>query len=210
MKYCIIHDVERVLCFIGDTWHNHTQYNYWSSRRPSEIISLEEAMSQNQSWWDQRQFMCAVTNINFKKQVVESTLQFDPKWFSVIDDSSEIHSDVVVGKNTLVNFFNCIYSGNTLGDHVTVTNYVQLSHSVHIGDMCHVGPYSYLCFTTLCSGVCVGLRSSFPGKPNAPITVADWCNITMDSRVTKSITNTGTWYNNRKINNFSSLDVKIL
>lgn len=210
MKYRIVHDADRSLCFIGDTWHNHTQHNYWSKLRSSEIISLEKAMSQPQNWWDQRQFMCAVTNVNFKKQVVDSTLQFNPTWFSVIDNSSNVDSDVVVGKNTLVNFFNCIYSGNTLGNHVTITNYVQLSHSVHIGDMCHIGPYCYLCFTSLDTGVCVGLRSSFPGKPNNSITVSNWCNITMDSRITKSIIDVGTWYGNRKINNLSSLDVKIL
>jgi bifunctional N-acetylglucosamine-1-phosphate-uridyltransferase/glucosamine-1-phosphate-acetyltransferase GlmU-like protein len=154
--------------------------------------------------------MCAVTNVAFKKQVVDSTAGFNPDWFSVVDQSNSIAPDVEVGKNTLINLFNSIYAGAVIGNHVTITNFNSLSHGVIIDEMCHISPYTYVCYTHLGKGVCVGLRSSFAGKPDKPISVTDWCNITMDSRITESITKTGTWYGNRRVNSQSSLDVKLL
>ena len=210
MNYEILHDLERPLCFIGDTWHNHTQHQYWSGLRSSELVSLEHAMIQAPHWWAERQFMCAVTNVAFKKKVSEAVSDHDPSWFSVIERSTHIGHDVHIGKNTLINFQNVIYDGTDIGDHVTLTNFLMLSHKVKIQDMCHVSPYSYLCFTTLRPGGCVGLRSSFPGKPDAGIEIAAWSNVLMDSRVTQSIHTAGTYFGNRKRDPLASLDVKIL
>lgn len=210
MNYLILHDYQKPLCFIGDTWHNHCQHAFWSKIRHSELVSLEHAVAQDQSWWNQRQFMCAVTNVAFKKQVVSITSSFTPDWFSVVDQSNSIATDVYVGKNTLINLFNSIYTGAVIGDHVTITNFNSLSHNVVIDEMCHISPYTYVCYTHLEKGVCVGLRSSFAGKPDKPISVKAWCNITMDSRITDSVTKTGTWYGNRRLNLQSSLDVKLL
>ena len=205
-----MHDLDRKLCFIGDTWQNHTQHQYWSQSRCSALVSLEYAVAQESDWWAERQFMCAVTNVAFKKQVVNAVAARNPDWFSVIENSSEICRDVQIGKNTLINFHNVLYDGTEIGNHVTLTNFLMLSHDVKIKDMCHISPYSYLCFTDLQQGVCVGLRSSFPGKPHESISVAAWSNLAMDSRVTRSITEPGTYYGNRKLNNLSSLDIKIL
>lgn len=210
MNYEILHDLGRPLCFIGDTWHNHTQHRYWSGFRPSELVSLEYAVAQASNWWSQRQFMCAVTNVAFKKQVAEAVTVHGPAWFSVIEQSTDICHDVEIGRNTLINFQNVIYDGTNIGDHVTLTNFLMLSHKVKIQDMCHVSPYSYLCFTTLLPGVCVGLRSSFPGKPDAKIEIAAWSNFLMDSRTTQSIELAGTYFGTRRQSNNTSLDRKIL
>ena len=210
MNYKILHDLGRPLCFIGDTWHNRTQAHYWHNQRPCETVTLEHCLQQSQQWWDERQFMCAVTNVAFKKKVAELTTRFIPSWFSVINETSCTGYDVIVGRNTWVNCFNTIYDSNIIGDHVTISNYVQLSHHVQIGDMCHISPYSYLCFADIGRGVCMAMRCAVPGKPGNRISVCDWANVLMDSRITRSITVPGTWYGNRKLNNQSSLDVKIL
>jgi len=210
MNYRILYDLDRRLCFIGDTWHNHTQHRYWSQFRPSELVSLEHALVQSPDWWQQRQFMCAVTNVAFKKQVVDAVSFQNPAWFSVVENSSGICHNVQIGKNTLINFHNVIYDGTEIGDHVTLTNFLMLSHQVKVADMCHISPYTYLCYTTLMPGVCVGLRSSFPGKPSDPIQIAAWSNLLMDSRVTKTIDASGTFFGNRQRDTLTSLQVKIL
>lgn len=210
MNYAMFYDLGRTLCFIGDTWHNHTQHRYWSKSRASELVSLEYAVAQPSDWWMERQFMCAVTNVAFKRQILDAVGGHDPAWFTVIEQSTDICHEVQIGKNTLINFHNVIYDDTVIGDHVTLTNFVMLSHAVRIGDMCHVSPYCYLCYTVLEPGVCVGLRSSFVGKPDTEIQIAAWSNVLMDSRVVRSIREAGTYFGSRKHSVSTSLDKKIL
>ena len=210
MQYQVIHDRQRPLCFVGNTFHNHTLYEYFKTRRPCEQLTVEEVAGKNQEWFDQRQFMCAVTNIGFKKQVIDGLTNFNIHWFSVIGTNSVIGYQVTVGYNTFINNYNVVFDNTAIGNHCTITNYVQLSHGVIIGDFSHIGPYCYLCFTELQQGVCVGLRSSFPGKPNNTIVVADWCNFMMNSVVIDSIVTPGTYSGKRLQSNETSLEIKIL
>lgn len=210
LEYQILHDRSLPMAFIGDTFHNHTLYDYFQSRRSCEHISLEQALERDDDWYYSTQIMAAVTNVGFKRQLAESLRQRPTQWFSVVSTNTVLHHRVKVGHNTLINSYNVFYDDCKIGDHCTLTNYVMLSHEVSIGDMCHISPFTYLCYTELKSGVVVGVRSSFPGKPNDPITIAPWTNILMDSRVTQSISDTGTYYGNRRQSNDSSIDVKIL
>ena len=210
MQYHMIHDQQRTLCFVGKTFHNHTLYEYFKTQRLCEHLTVEQVLEKDQAWFDQRQFMCAVTNIGFKKQVVDSLEKFNLHWFSVVSDNSIIGHQVTVGYNTFVNNFNVVFDQNTIGNHCTITNYVQLSHGVTVGDFGHISPYGYLCFTELRQGVCVGLRSSFPGKPDNTIVVTDWCNFMMNSVVINSIATPGTYFGKRLQSNETSLTYKIL
>lgn len=210
MHYNILHDQQKTLTFVGNTFHNSNLYNNFKQIRPCEKITLEQAQDQSTDWYKQRQFMCAVTNISFKKLVVETLNKHNVKWFSVVHSTNCIQDNVTIGKNTLINYHNVISEDATIGDHVTISNFCNLSHNVFIGDMCHLSPYVYLCFTTLLNGVCVGLRSSFPGKPTSPMTIAEWTNILMESRITKSLDQSGTYAGNRCINSELSHETKIL
>jgi len=210
VQYHLMHDQQRPLCFIGQTFHNHTLYEYFRTQRPCEHLTVEQVLEKDQAWFDQRQFMCAVTNIGFKKQVIDSLAKVNLHWFSVIGDNSIIGHQVVIGHNTFVNNFNVIFDDNVIGNHCTITNYVTFSHGVAVGDFCHISPYSYLCFTELGQGVCVGVRSSFPGKPNNTVKIANWCNFMMNSVVINTITTPGTYSGKRLQSLETSLTYKIL
>jgi len=210
MKYQVLHDQGLIMCFVGNTFHNHTLYEYFKQQRPCEQITVEDATSKSPAWFDQRQIMCAVTNIGFKKQVIDQLTPQAPNWFSVLADNSHIGHGVSIGHNTFVNNFNVVFDDAVIGNHCTITNYTQLSHAVVVGDFSHVGPYSYLSFTNLGPGSCLGLRSSFTGKPNNAIDTADWCNFMIGSVVTKSIASSGTYMGNRRISSNTSLAHKIL
>lgn len=209
-QYQIYHDLGLPIVLIGDTFHNHTLEKLLADTRSVQRVSLEHALHQSDQWYQDHQFMAVVTTASFKQKLKQSLENRPVRWFSVVSKNTLINSGVQVGFNTLINHFNVIYDDAIIGDHVTLTNFCQISHDVKIGDLCHVSPYGYLCFTSLGKGSCVGLRSSFPGKPDALINVAPWTNIHMDSRVTRSIHTSGTYYGNKKINDQCSLDIKLL
>ena len=209
MQYNVIHDQQLILCFVGNTFHNHTLYNYFKELRPCEHLSLEEVTSKDQSWIDQRQFMGVVTSIPFKKQIADTLTDKNVKWFSAISSNSQIGHNVTIGFNTFINNFNVVYDDVVVGDHCTLTNHLAISHCVAVGNFCHVSPYSYLCFTTLGDGVCIGIRGTFPGKPDHRLTVAPWSNFMLDSIVTESIDTSGTYAGKRRQSDETSLTLKI-
>jgi NDP-sugar pyrophosphorylase family protein len=209
MQYSIIHDHDLPLCFIGNTFHNHTLYNYFKNLRPCEHLSLEQVAEKDQNWINSRQFMGVVTIIAFKKQIADTLADKNIKWFSVVTANSHIGHNVKIGFNTFINNFSVVYDDVVVGDHCTLTNHLSISHCVVIGDFCHIGPFSYLCFTTLNDGVCVGIRGTFPGKPDNQLTIAAWSNFMLDSTVTKSITVSGTYSGKRKQSDETSLTLKI-
>lgn len=209
MQYSIIHDHDLPLCFIGNTFHNHTLYNYFKNLRPCEHLSLEQVAEKDQAWINSRQFMGVVSSIPFKKQIVDILADKNIKWFSVVNANSHIGHNVTIGFNTFVNNFNVLYDDVVVGDHCTLTMYLAISHCVVIGDFCHISPFSYLCFTTLNDGVCVGIRGTFPGKPDNRLTIAEWSNFMLDSTVTESITVSGTYSGRRKQSDDTSLTLKI-
>lgn len=210
MHYQLLHDQQLPLCFVGNTFHNHTLYEYFKSKRSCEHMTVEDVLLKDQDWVNQRQFMCAVTNIGFKKQVIDQLASYNPSWFSVVSDNSHIGYHVSVGVNTFINDFNYILDDTVIGDHCTITAHTTLSHSVDIGDFSHISPYSYLSFTKLGQGSCLGLRSSFPGKPDNILNIHSWCNFMINSVVTKHIVTPGTYLGNRRVNGNTSLTHKIL
>lgn len=204
------HDLGRILCFVGETMSNRRYYEWYRHLRPTEIITFEEAQIKSQDWFDQRQFMCSVTDVGFKKSVVDGLSTFNPHWFSLVSKHASLGNNVKIGYGTSVNDFNFVWDNVTIGDHVIVTNHAVLSHGTAIGDYCFITPYCYFCFTTLGQGVVVGLRSSFVPKPTSPIHVADWTNFLMDSKVNNSIIEAGTYQGHRLKSSITSLDQKIL
>lgn len=207
LDYDILHDRGLPMVFVGDTFHNHTLYSYFRQRRSCQNLSLEEVMQRDDAWFQQHQIMAVVTNVSFKCTLNQILGSRPTQWFSVISTNSVLHHDIRVGKNTLINNHNVFYDHCQIGDHCTITNHVMLSHKVSVDDMCHVSPFSYLCFTKLNQGVVVGLRASFIGEPRRVISVAPWTNVLMDSRVSRDITASGTYYGHRLKDPRSSLDL---
>lgn len=209
MEYKILHDHGLPLCFIGKTYHNKTLFNYFKGKRECELVSMEEAQQHNKEWFTEKQFMSCGTGQAFKKQVVDSLHHFNLKWFSVLACNTHVGHNVQIGHNTLINNFNVIYDDTIIGNHCVVTNFAQLSHKVVLGDLCHIGPYAYLCFTKLGKGVYIGARSMFTGNEQNTLHVADWCNFMLDSVVLSDIVEAGTYYGKKKQSDDTSLTLSI-
>lgn len=210
LEYNVLHDHDLPMVFIGDTFHNHSLYNHFKKIRPCQHIRLEETTDKDDTWFLSNQCIAIVTNVKFKKTIADHLINRPVKWFSVIGKSNVLYHNINIGYNTLVNHFNVIYDDAVIGNHCTITNHLSISHEVQINDFCHISPFTYLCFTNVGTGCVVGVRSSFPGKPESPITLPNWTNISMDSRVTKSLEISGTYCGNRLFDRSTSLDKKIL
>ena len=209
MEYKILHDFKLPLCFVGKTYHNQTLFSYFKDKRACELITIEEAQQQNKNWFADRQFMSCGTGQAFKKQIVDSLQEFNLNWFSAISASTHLGHNVQIGHNTFINNFNVILDKTIIGNHCVITAFACISHSVTLGDFCHISPYSYLCFTRLGTGVYIGTISTFTGNEQNMINITDWCNFMLDSVVTGDITEAGTYYGKRKHSNETSLTLSI-
>ena len=143
VAYSLLHDTGRALCFVGRTKYNDMLYNYWSQVRPSIQVTIEQALSQNQSWFDQHQFICAVSNVGFKYEVTAQLQSFNPHYFSVIG-TGNLFSNVQIGQGTFIQHHNTAVCDNiVIGDHCTLGAYINLSHDTKIGNCCHVSAYGF-------------------------------------------------------------------
>jgi UDP-3-O-[3-hydroxymyristoyl] glucosamine N-acyltransferase len=173
-------------------------------------ITLEDALQQPKSWWEDHQFFHASTNVVFRMFLADQCAKFNPYWVSLISEDTYVNSSIDIGKNVLVNHFNHLYGPAKIHDHAIITSYCNISHECEIRSFCYISPYSYLCFTDLGTACCLGARSSFMGMPDNRIQIADRTNFIANGVVTKSIANPGTYYGNRKVDDLTSYDKKIL
>lgn len=209
-EFSLLYDNGAPLCFVGHTVYNKMLYNYWRDQRQCFLLSVEEAESQPQSWFDNHQFMCAVSNVAFKRFAVDKLSRFDPSYFSVIG-TGNIFNNFTIGRGSYIQHYNDFSFGDgKVGDHCTVGSYMGFSHEVEVGDFCHISGYCFLNYATVHSGVVMPIWITVLGEPDSKIEIAEYCNFMINSTVTKSITETGTYLGNRKINNESSLTYKIL
>lgn len=202
-----MYDNGKPLVFVGRSFHNKALYKYFSSKRNCYQLSIEEVMDKPDDWINKHQFFCAVSIIEFKVLVQNQLAARNAHLFSVVSSNSEIGADVKIGRSTLINHFNTLYDDAIVGDFVTVSNYIQLGHNVIVNDACHVAPYCYASFSTIGKGNYLGLRGSFHGYPDTPIVTAEYTNFNADSRVSKSVELSGTYYGNRLTDKRNSLEL---
>lgn len=209
-NYTILHDNGLPLCFVGDTLYNHMLYTYWKDLRPCLHVTVEEAETHTQDWFDQHQFICIVSNVAFKRTVVEKLSRYNPHYFSVVGSENNFnHVDIGVG--TFIQHYNiAIWNNIKIGDYCTVTSYNTLGHDTTIDNFCHVSAYCFLTYTTLQPGNLLAIRSSFLGRPDKRIDIAPNCNFMCNSTVTKNVTKTGTYFGHKMVSQESSLTYKIL
>jgi serine acetyltransferase len=209
-EYTTLHDNGLPLCFIGNTVYNHMLYNYWQDRRECLHLTVEEAESHTQGWFDEHQFVCAVSNVSFKREVVKRLSQFDPHYFSIVGSYNSFNN-VVIGQGTYIQHYNDLAFGDgIIGDHCTLGSYLGFSHNVQVGNFCHISGYCFLNYTTLKDGVVLPVRTTVLGDPDRQIEIAENCNFMTGSTVTKSIAETGTYFGNRRVSSESSVTYKIL
>jgi serine acetyltransferase len=208
--YTIYYDLNRPLCFVGNTKYNNMLYQYWNTRQSCQLLSLEEVVNHGQAWIDQHQFICAVSNINFKYFVVEKLKQFCPHYFSVVGVGN-LFANTNIGKGTFIQNYNTATCNNiTVGDHCTISSFTHLSHNTTVGNYCHISSYNFINYADLGNGNLLAVRCNILGKPNHTLSIAPNCNFMLGSTVTNPIVNSGTYFGNRQINQNTSLQVKIL
>lgn len=209
LDYQIIHDTDLPLVFVGRSYHNQTLYKYFKEKRSCLHMSLEQVQTMPDTWFQEHQFICSMSNVSFKMKVANELEKKSAHFFSVVSRNSAIGHRVQIGRGTLINHFNVLYDDSVVADHTTITNYVQISHEVTVGSYCHVSPYTYLCFTTVGNGNFIGLRSGFFGYPDNKITTPDLCNFVTESRITKSVPYVGTWAGNKLFSKDNSIKLPL-
>lgn len=209
-QYSIIHDNGYPLVFVGNTVYNHMLYNYWKDRKECLHLTVEEVEAYTQGWVNQHQFICAVSNVAFKRVVVERLSGFNPHYFSIVGSYNSFNN-VSVGQGTYIQHYNDLAFGDgVIGNHCTLGSYLGFSHDVIIGDFCHVSGHCFLNYATLNDGVVLPVQTTVLGDPDRRIEIAENCNFMTGSTVTKSITETGTYFGNRRVSSESSVTYKVL
>lgn len=208
--YNVLYDNKTPMCFVGNTVYNKLLYEHWKDKRPCLLHTIEEVELKSQQWADQHQFMCAVSNVGFKRLVVEKLSKFNPHYFSIVGNNNNF-INVDIGVGTFVQNYNtAVFDNPKIGNHCTVTSYTVLGHDSVIGDFCHVSAYCFVNYTNLQEGNLLAIRCSTLGRPGAVLDIAPNCNFMIGSTVTSPITETGTYFGNRLASKESSLTYKLL
>ena len=209
-QYSIIHDNGLPLVFVGNTVYNCMLYNYWQDRRECLHVTVEYAEEQTQDWFNTHQFICAVSNVAFKREVVQRLSQFNPHYFSIIGSYNSFNK-VTIGQGTYIQHYNDLAFGDgVIGNHCTLGSYLGFSHAVIVGNFCHISGYCFLNYATLKDGVVLPVRTTVLGDPDRQIEIVENCNFITGSTITKSIIETGTYFGNRRVSSESSVTYKIL
>jgi hypothetical protein len=209
-SYSILHDADRTLCFVGTTKYNDMLYQYWKQYRPSIQVNLEQIQQKDQEWFGQHQFMCAVSNVQFKYFVVEQLKKFCPHYFSVLGVGN-MFLNTNIGNGTFIQNYNTAICNNiNIGDHCTLGSYINLSHNTNISNYCHISAYSFMNYCNIREGNLFATRCTVIGDPDRLIDVTPKCNFMLGSIVTKDVVMPGTYLGNRRTGEGTSVDYKLL
>jgi acetyltransferase-like isoleucine patch superfamily enzyme len=191
-RYDILHSLGKNKVIVGRTAYNDSLARYLNC----EIYSIEDCQSQGSAWLEDCEFLCATSNILFKKQI-STQLQVD--WFSMIGSSSVVESADNIGRNVFVGDFNYLAASCFINDHCTVSYHCDLNHEVNVGKFCHIGPQCVLAHATFQGECFLGINCCVFAYPKNPISICRDVNLVMDSRVLRSIEKSGTYHGNRRI-----------
>jgi acetyltransferase-like isoleucine patch superfamily enzyme len=208
--YQILYDRELPICLIGDTYYNHSLFEYFSPIKNCTLVRVEDVIKMDHATLKNYQFHSSCSNVAFKQFVFDQLDSYDLQWISIVGYNNLIFDNVSIGINTFINDFNFMQSDASIGNHCTVTTHSVIGHHATVSDFCHISAYSMINHTTLNKGNCVAARSSFFGKKNSIILTAPYCNFLTGSTVTKDILSSGTYFGNRRVSNETSLTYKHL
>jgi acetyltransferase-like isoleucine patch superfamily enzyme len=211
----ILHDSGKPLCFVGNTVLNQQFMNdRLGDNQFKEICSLEHIQSQTQEWFDQRQFITVTGDVVLKKQIIQELNNRQAAIFSIVGTQNLMHKDIVIGRGTFINNFNdMLISGIDIGNYCVISCYCQFGRNVILHDHSHVASYCYINDCIVGEGVAIGARASIVGVSLPGLdtkTIASYTNLLINSTVTKSITEAGTYHGNRRINDMTRLEYRIV
>lgn len=111
-------------------------------KRIGDFSSIKDNATNNK-------FMIAFGDISSKIKLVESLKEKDMKWFTLIDPTATIGSNVFIDDGTIVMPGVIINSGAKIGKHVILNSGVIIEHNCIIEDYVHVSPGSVICGNTI-------------------------------------------------------------
>lgn len=211
ISYQILRDHNKPLAFVGNTYFNAMLHKYFSAQgKDSTLLSVENAQTMNQEWFDSHQFICVSSNVATKRMVVDGIAKFKPDYFSIVG-SNNLFLNLPIGEGSYIEHnTTAMWEGCSVGNHCTILSYNQIAHDVTINDFCHISGYSFLSYCEIGRGNCMALRTNILGDLKQPISTADNCNFMINSVVTKDVTETGTYFGNRRVKDDTSLNYDIL
>lgn len=208
-QYHVLYDNGKPMCFVGHTKYNLMLYNHFKNLRECKLVKLEEV---DEQLVDQHQFMCAVSNVEFKYQVANYLSQFSVHFFTVVG-ANNTFNDTDIGYNTYIQHYNIGVCENTsIGNHCTVTAHCTLSHHAQISDYCHISPYCFVNFACVGEGTVLGLNTSIigSGDPGELVHTPQYSNFLFGSTVRQTLTKPGTYHSHRLMSLKNSLNYKFL
>ena len=211
-NYEILHDNHKTLCFVGLSRLSKSCYELMRRYRVSEIFPVEHVVQQNTDWFQQRQFIVISSDVRFKQDCVAKMP--NAHFFSMISKSNYFNSTVRIGQGTWVSTFNSFEIGLVIvGDHCCIHTHNTFGHGCFIGDYCNIGHWGFYSNCDVGKGTVMGVKT-FLTNPDTtsdmPIKIAPYCNIMSESRITRDIAQSGTYYHSRKLNDHTSLQHRIL
>ena len=209
-NYSVLYDQQKPLVFVGTTFYNKMLYEYFAKTRSCYIVQVEEIEHNDQSWFDQHQFMSAVSNVKTKYFLVERVANKHPHYVSIIGTGNTF-ANVDIGHNTFIQNYNvCACQGVSIGNHCTIGNFNTIGHDTILSDYCHVSHYCLTNFSKIGTGSCIGSRTTMIGKLENLTITPDHCNFALGSVINKSINQPGTYFGSRRQSAETSLTYKIL
>jgi UDP-3-O-[3-hydroxymyristoyl] glucosamine N-acyltransferase len=208
----IYHDQQLTLCIVG---HSMMAMVIYQKLKQTHVVvqqTLEQLAEKPQSWFDQYQFIVPTADIVLKRKAVEFLQDKNAHFFSLVNKFNNLAPDIKIGQGTYIDAFNSM-----MVEHIQVGNHVIIGTHNTLGHYCDLQDYSYIAhhgFFNKCKisvGTVIGTNVMIcPGADDAIISIFEYSNIISMSRITKSISQSGTYYNGRKIDNHTSLTKRIL
>lgn len=211
IKYEIVNDASKPLVFAGVSYFNQMLQKYFANRGFNSTISkVEEIENNSQQWFDDHQFICVSSNVQTKRFVTNRIANKNPHYFSILGSDSyflnlPIGYGTYIEHNTTAMWENC-----SIGNHCSILSHNQIGHNAHIGDYCHISGFSFVAFAQVGEGNCMALRTSVLGNEHKHISTAKNCNFMTGSIITKDITESATYYGNRRVSGETSITMEVL
>lgn len=91
------------------------------------------------------EFILAFGDMNFRMILEKKLTNCGFKWFSLVDKTAIIGSDVVIGKGTVVMPGAIINAGSVICNHVIINSGSIVEHGCNIDNHVHMSPRSVIC-----------------------------------------------------------------
>jgi len=212
INYQIIHDNQKLLCFVGIGDISKTLCSCVKSYRNAELITVEDLKLKDQAWFNNRQFIVASSDVRFKINTVSYLEKFHAHFFSIVSTAAELGPLAKIGHGTCIQSYNSIWLGKIqIGNHIMIGVHNAIGHDIVIEDYSHVSHHSFLSQCTIKQGCVLGTRVDVvPATLGQQLVIPEFCNILSRSRISSSLPTSGTWYDKRQVSEDTSLTHRIL